>query len=68
MRILLLSIVASLALPSLAIADDAPNCAPGWVTNTCMDYTGCAQPDWVCCPFKSGDGWQWSNPPCPNDQ
>jgi hypothetical protein len=68
MRILFWSIVLSLAVPSLGIAQDAPSCAPGWVTNTCADYTGCAQPDWVCCPDQSGDGgWQWGQGSCPGD-
>lgn len=68
MRIFLLSIVLSTPAFSLALADDAPNCAPGWVTNSCGDYTGCTQPEWVCCPLPSGNGWQWSDPPCPTDE
>src|SRR5579885_3755792 len=39
MRIVLLGMAMLMAIPSLALADDndAPNCAPGWVTNTCGD-------------------------------
>lgn len=66
MRILFLSIVFLIAVPSLVIADDAPSCVPGFVTNTCGDFTGCADPEWACCPLSSGDGWQWSDPGCAN--
>ncbi len=68
MRKLVLAIIFSTAVPSLGIADDAPNCAPGWVTKTCSNYTGCAMPEWECCPFQTGDGWQWSDPPCPQSE
>jgi hypothetical protein len=66
MRILFLSIILSIAVPSLGIAEDAPNCVPGWVTKTCGNFTGCAMPEWECCPLQSGDGWQWSDPGCAN--
>jgi hypothetical protein len=64
MRILLVGIVLLIAFPSLGTAKTALICQPGWVTKTCVGVTACAQPDWLCCPFKSG-GWQWSAPPCP---
>lgn len=68
MRILVLGIVLSIAVPSLASADDAPSCEPGWETKTCGNFTGCAMPEWECCHMQSSDGWQWSTPPCPNDE
>jgi hypothetical protein len=71
MRILFLSIVLSIAVPSLGIAQEAANCAPGFVTNTCGNSTGCADPNWACCPLPgdtSGNSWQWSDPGCANVQ
>jgi hypothetical protein len=56
MRILFLSIVLSIAVPSLGIADDAPNCVPGYVTKTCGDYIGCAKPEWECSAMVGNGG------------
>jgi hypothetical protein len=66
MRQLFSGVVLLIMIPSLGIADDAQVCVPGYETKTCGNYTGCALPEWVCCPFQSGEGWQWSNPPCPS--
>ncbi|MCI0466711.1 MAG: hypothetical protein L0Y57_06860 [Beijerinckiaceae bacterium] len=68
MRIILLSIVLTIAAPSLAAAGNSPECEQGWTTKTCGNFTGCARPEWQCCPFQSSDGWQWSDPPCPSEE
>lgn len=53
--------------PSGSVSQNVGACVQGFQTATCGDFTGCALPNWQCCPNSSNGGWQWADnsSPCP---
>ena len=56
------------AVDNSGVSQNAGACVQGFQTATCGGFSGCALPNWQCCPNSSNGGWQWADnsSPCPN--